>query len=155
MGSESDFEFQNPGRLVDDDLKLVLVSKHPGDARRGYVPSYRFHMRHVADRRKAGRIELRAGNTESVVMYAGHIGYRVEPEYRGRRYAERSCRLLFGLARQHGLNPLWITCNPENAASRKTIEGLGGIYVETVPLPVSHEMYRRGERLKRRYRIDL
>lgn len=155
MGDKIGFVFRDPGVLADRDLELVLVSKYPGDPKRAYVPAYQFHMRHAANGPKTGRIELRVGNTDHVVMYAGHIGYRVEPEYRGRRYAERSCRLLFPLARRHGLNPLWITCNPDNTPSRLTIERLGGVHVETVPIPETHAMYRRGERLKCRYRIDL
>jgi len=155
MRDNSAFVFQDPGVLADRDLELVLVSTYPGDPKQARVPAYRFHMRHVTDGRKAGRIELRVGNTDHVLMYAGHIGYRVYPEYRGRRYAARSCRLLFALARQHGLNALWITCNPDNTPSRRTIERLGGVYVETVTLPKTHEMYRRGERLKCRYRVDL
>ena len=66
-----------------------------------------------------------------------------------------ACQLLFGLARRHGLSELWITCNPDNIASRKTCERLGAEYVETVSLPRDHVLYQRGEREKCRYRIDL
>jgi tagatose 1,6-diphosphate aldolase len=77
------------------------------------------------------------------------------PEYRGKRFAARATRLLFPLARDLDLNPLWITCNPENVASRRTCERAGGRLVEVVKLPRDHNLYRKGERAKCRYRFDL
>lgn len=149
------FEFYDPGQLIDGNLVLSLVETYPGDPRRDYVPAYRFRMTLDGQRYEIGRIELRVGNTERIVLYAGHIGYRVLPMYRGHHYAARSCRLLLPLARRHGLNPLWITCNPDNYASRRTCELAGATFVEIVDLPEDNEMYQMGERQKCRYRLDL
>lgn len=102
-----------------------------------------------------GRLSLRIGNTEHIEKYAGHIGYSVDPPYRGRRLAARSCVLILPLARAHGINPLWITCNPENAASRRTCEIIGSTLVETVPIPPSDPLYRWDTKWKCRYRVDL
>ena len=102
-----------------------------------------------------GRLSLRIGNTEHIEKYAGHIGYSVDPPYRGRRLAARSCLLILPLARAHGINPLWITCNPENAASRRTCEIIGSTLVETVPIPPSDPLYRWDTKWKCRYRVDL
>jgi predicted acetyltransferase len=149
------FKFHNPGRLVDEDLELVLVEKYPGDPAINYVPAYKFEMRLAGKDKKIGQIDLRIGNTTSIVMYGGHIGYGVNPEYRGQRYAARACKLLFPLARSHGLETLWITCNPDNIASRRTCELAGGTLVEIVDLPEESDMYQEGERQKCRYRFDL
>ncbi len=149
------FRFLNPGRLVDGELELVLAFKYPGDESHGYVPTYRFSMTLVGQYQEIGNIELRVGNIEHIVMYAGHIGYRVHAPYRGHRYAARSCRLLIPLARQHNLHTLWITCNPDNYASRRTCEIVGAQLVEVVDLPPSTEMYRDGERQKCRYRLNI
>jgi tagatose 1,6-diphosphate aldolase len=149
------FEFRDPGRLVDDDLELVLVEKYPGDPSINYVPAYKFKMTHVGQGEEIGRIELRVGNTNHIVMYGGHIGYRVNPEHRGHRYATRACRLLLALARSHGLETLWITCNPDNVPSRKTCELVGAELIEVVDLPQDTDMYQEGERQKCRYRLDL
>jgi tagatose 1,6-diphosphate aldolase len=141
--------------LIDDDLKLVLVEKFEGDAGLSLVPSYKFKMTRTADGQEMGRIDLRIGNTIPIVMYAGHIGYGVFPDYRGHHYAAMAVKLLLPLARKHDLNPLWITCNPDNFASRRTCEIAGGQMIEIVDLPEDNEMYQRGEHQKCRYRIDL
>ena len=152
---EETFTFWNPVETVDGDLRLILVEKRFGNPARGVVPAYKFAMRKVDTEEPIGRVDLRIGNTEQIVLYAGHIGYRVEPPYRGQRYAARSCLLLFDLARRHQIDPLWITCNPENVASKRTCELVGGKFIEIVELPEDTDMYREGERLKCRYRVDL
>jgi len=149
------FEFQDPAQLIDDDLELILVEKYPGDLTIGYVPAYRFKMTLAGQDGQIGNIELRVGNTEHIVMYGGHIAYWVDPEHRGHRYAARGCKLLLPLARSHGFKTLWITCNPDNVASRRTCEIIGAELVEIVDLPKDTDMYQEGERQKCRYRLDL
>ena len=83
------------------------------------------------------------------------IGYGVDFDFRGKRYAARACRLLFHLARCHGMSQLWITCNPENVASRRTCELVGGVLVDIVDVPSTIDVYREGDRQKCRYRIRL
>ena len=152
------FTFRNPGKLVDGDLALVLVKKYPANPSKGYVPAYRFEMRKVANRRRTGRrmgrISFRVGSARKL-RYPGHIGYTVNKKHRGNRYAARACRLLLRLAARHGLKALWITCNPHNKASVRTLELIGGKYVETLRVPKTHEMYQRGLLYVRRYRIAL
>ena len=149
------FEFRDPGPLIDRDLELILVAQVPGDPAKGYVPAYKFEMALVGSDEGVGRIELRVAETDHIVRYAGHLGYRVAPEHRGHRYAVRACRLLWPLARSHGLKALWITCNPDNWASRRTCELAGAQLVEIVDLPEDTDLYRRGDRQKCRYRLDL
>lgn len=139
--------------LVDGELELYLAERSPADPERDFVPAYRFEMR--VDGERAGTISLRVGNTRHLELYAGHIGYGVELPFRGRRFAARACKLLFDLARRHGLTTLWITCNPENVASRRTCELVGGELVDIVDLPPETDMYKEGERQKCRYRIRL
>lgn len=149
------FQFHDPGPLIDDDLVLVLREEYPGDPAINYVPAYKFKMTLTNQPEEIGNIELRVGNTDSIVLYGGHIAYGVEPAYRGHRYAARACRLLLPLARSHGLTTLWITCNPDNFASRRTCELAGATLVEIVDLPEDNDMYQQGERQKCRYRLDL
>jgi GNAT superfamily N-acetyltransferase len=151
-GEMGEFRFLDPGVLRDSELDLVLVETKPGDPSREWLPGYLFEMR--VGGRRAGGLNLRVGNTRKIVMYAGHIGYAVEPEHRGHHYAERACRLILPLAKAHGLDTIWITCNPDNMPSRRTCERLGAEMVEIVPLPEGDDQYQAGDREKC-YRLDL
>jgi len=149
-------DLQDPGALIDSELSLHLVEAYIGNVHLGWAPAYRFEMRIRNATVKAGRINLRISHALDVELYAGHIGYDVEPRYRGHRYAARSCILLLPLAKRHGLDPLWITCNPDNIASRRTCELIGAQLIETIDLPPDNDMYRLlGERQKCRYRLDV
>jgi predicted acetyltransferase len=143
------------------------------DPHTGRVPSYNFWMRlrqvSVPDASTspprwgeaappveiAGGLGLRIGSTYDLEMYLGHIGYNVYPPARGNHYAERSCRLLLNIARAHGMKRLWITCNPDNWASRRTCERLGCTLAQIIPVPSNHPLYQRGDREKCRYWLDL
>jgi len=149
------FIFLSPGLLRDDDLELRLRHNAPGDDERGWVPAYFFDMYRDGYAEKVGGIDLRIGNPPSIRLYGGHVGYDVNPEHRGHHFAARAVRLLFDLARRHEMQVLWITCNPDNWASRRTCELAGGTLVEIVDLPPDNDMYRDGERQKCRYRFDL
>ena len=142
-----------------DFLRAAPGGRFIRDTVEGGVPQYLFWMRLRPEFNPqvtiVGSISLRIGNSNDLQMYLGNIGYNVYPAARGNHYAERACRLLMGLARRHGMRELWITCNPENMASRKTCERLGAEYLETVYLPSDHILYERGERTKCRYRITL
>jgi predicted acetyltransferase len=140
-----------------DFLIACPAGRQPGETSAGMAPCYHFWMRRrdTPEFPIAGSISLRIGNSYDTVMYCGHIGYHVYPMARGHRFAQRACRLLLPLANRHGLNPLWITCNPENAASRRTCQLLGAKFVELVPVPVEHSLYQRGDKEKCRYRLDL
>ncbi|MGF1449230.1 MAG: GNAT family N-acetyltransferase [Opitutales bacterium] len=147
--------FLDPGRLRDGELTLQLARCVPADPRREWVPAYIFSMRLPPGNQLAGSISLRLGRSEYLRLYAGQVGYTVEPPFRGQRLAARSLQLILPLARRHGLNPLWVTCNPDNIASRKTCERAGGEFVDIVDVPENTELYQRGDRQKCRYRFDL
>ena len=148
------FRFRQPGRLVDGDLELAAKGLHPADPVKGYVPWYEFEMRRTGTAIRLGAISLRIGAARRL-RCPGQIGYAVDPPHRGHRYAARSCRLLMPLARAHGLKAAWLTVDPANAPSIATCEIIGARYVDTVRIPRDHEMYRRGARFRRRYRLDL
>jgi len=147
------FKFINPGRLVDGDLELILVWKHPGDPAKKHVPSYEFKMRRIGRTQKAGYISLRIGSTRAL-RYRGHIGYRVNKRYRGHRYGARGCRLLLPLAHAHGLKSVWVSTGTRNKASQRTCELAGARYVDTVRIPKDHPIYR-WSRYMRRYKINV
>jgi tagatose 1,6-diphosphate aldolase len=141
-----------------DVIRAAPNGRHSGDPARGHVPYYYFWMR-LRDPRAAveiaGSISLRIGDTPDLRLYVGNIGYNVFPPARGHHYAERASRLILDIARAHGMRELWITCNPDNWASRRTCERLGGEMIDIVAVPADHPLYERGEKEKCRYLLQL
>jgi tagatose 1,6-diphosphate aldolase len=154
-GQPESFRFLEPGELRDDGIVLQLAATNQADPVKGWVPYYVFHIMSARNGERAGEIQLRVGDTQHLSLYGGHVGYGVRPEHRGNHFAARALRLLLPLARRHGFSELWITCNPENIASRRTCELAGAELIEIVDLPPEADMYQRGERQKCRYRLDL
>jgi predicted acetyltransferase len=143
----------DPGEIPDGDLRLELVRFAPHTIH--VVPTYHFRMVHAATRTELGQINLRLGSSRHIEFHAGHVGYFVHSPYHGNGYATRSLRLLFGLARAHGLDPLWITCDPANTASQRTLNLVGARFVEIVDLPPDCVIYRDGKRRKMRFVLPL
>jgi tagatose 1,6-diphosphate aldolase len=101
-----------------------------------------------------GNIRLSIGSTPHIECYAGHVGYGVLPQHRGHRYAARAVKLLLPLACKLGIDPVWITCDPENLASRRTLELAGAEFIEMVDVPVDCVIHRKGHPKKCRYRLS-
>lgn len=149
------FEFFREPVPLDGDLKLVLNDCVDAETSGFGVPMYTFAMRHAITDAYIGRIRFRVGWNEDVIKFAGQIGYAVEPPYRGYRYAERACRLIAPLAWRHNMDALWITCQPDNAASRRTLERLGARLVATLDVPEAYPLDAGAIRKKACYRWQL
>jgi tagatose 1,6-diphosphate aldolase len=150
-------EHTTRGSLMDF-LQVAPRGRQEGDSK-GRAPSYSFWMRLLPQYDPpvsiAGGCSFRVGHSRDIEMYFGHVGYHVYPAARGKHYAERAVRLLFPLARLHGMKTIWITTNPENIASRRTCEHLGAQLMDIVDVPPSNVLHQRGEVRKCRYRVDL
>jgi predicted acetyltransferase len=145
-------ELVQPLELRHGDLELRLFdfSVHPFHR----VPTYFFRMMSIARDDELGTINLRIGSNAHLERYAGHIGYGVHPAHRGHHYAARSVVLLQPLARRHELDPVWITCDPENMASRRSLEIAGAELVEIVEVPRDCGIRKYGGKLRKcRYRL--
>jgi len=147
------FEFMTVNVPSDGDLNVVLIECQPADANAWRVPAYLFRLQTTSGE-QIGRIRLRVGWNDDIIKYAGQIGYAVEPAFRGRRYAERACRLILPLARRHGLDHLWITCQPDNIASRRTLERLGAERVGIFDVPADYPLDAGMERKKLCFRLS-
>ena len=111
-------------------------------------------MMSVDREEEIGRVNLRIGSTPHVERYAGHIGYGVHAAFRGHHYAARSVKLLLPVARSLGIDPLWITCDPENMASRRSLEIAGAEMIEIVDVPEECGIRKYGGRARKcRYRL--
>jgi predicted acetyltransferase len=141
----------DPGQLRESELELRFKAFMPHPVHK--VTTYYFQMVHVGTGDELRIINLRVGSTPHIELYAGHVGYAVHPPHRGHRFAARSLRLLLPLARSLSLNPLWVTCDPENAASRRSLEIVGARLIEIVDVPAHCVIHQSGHPRKCRYRL--
>lgn len=136
--------------IVGDEIALVLnriLGAHEGlDG----VPAYLFDIV-LHDGTSIGQIDIRLKTTPSLVKFGGQIGYGIDKPYRGHGFAAQACQLIKLVAKEQGFDELWITCNPGNHASIKTIEKLGAVFVDLVDIPIGSELWHRGDREKLRY----
>lgn len=124
--------------LESNEIKLLLEKTTEADPVKNYVPAYHFL---ICDRQGTvmGHCALRIGYNDSL-YYVGHIGYSIYEEYRGNHYAAKACKLLFLLAKKHGMSYLYITCNPDNLPSRRICEYLRGEFLGVADLPEDNDM---------------
>jgi predicted acetyltransferase len=141
------------GTFQDGELVLEFLKVAPHEVHK--VPTYFSRMIQGQFGKELGAINVRVGSNPLIERYAGHVGYVVHPAHRGHHYASRSLRLLMPLARALQLNPLWITCDPENIASRRSCELAGAQFVGVVAVPDTCIIHRNGHPQKCRYRLDV
>ena len=134
----------------DGEIDLVLSREDVRDASCGIDDGYTFCIYPAGTRHYAGYVSLRLGESPGL-YYLGHIGYRVEERYRGRRYAEKACRLLLPLMRRLRLGSVVITNNVDNIPSRRTCERLGCTLERIADVPPAHRALCAGARQKCRY----
>lgn len=147
-------DFLDTDFLESNEIKLLLERKAEADPVRNWVPAYHFM---ICDKQGSGmgQCDLRIGYNDGL-YYGGHIGYSINEEYRGHHYAAKACMLLFELAKRHGMDHLYITCDPDNWPSRKTLEYLKGELLEIAELPEDNDMrVNDGDTEKCIFRFDL
>lgn len=135
--------------FTDGIIDLVPFRLRPSPVELGFGQVYNYLITPHGKSREMGQIELRLGESRSI-YYFGHIGYHIDPPYRGHRYALRACRLLLPLIRQSGKSSIVITTDTDNIGSRKTCAYLGCHLERTVPVPL--DITRRFEISSRKVR---
>lgn len=115
------------------------------------VPTVVYDVYDQAIDKIVGRIEYRH-ETGRDLTYYGNVGYLIYQKYRGQGYAYRACLALLEIL-DSSIETVYITCNPDNIASKKTIEKLGASYIGLVDVAVDHELYKYGETQKEVYLI--
>ncbi len=147
--------FLHPGVTSGEIVDLIEDGREEPNAKNQFAGSVYYEIVLHRQRMKIGECDLRFGMNDEL-YYAGNIGYRIFDGWRGHHYAYEACKILFRLAKQeYHMYRLIVTCSPENTASKKTLEKLGGVLVETVDVPEWHWLYKRGEKKKEIYRFDL
>jgi Acetyltransferase (GNAT) domain len=139
-----------PESLSAGDIVLRFARIVPGVPSRGFVPY--FHFRILArDGSDVGHINFRVGDTEHVRVCAGHVGFEIAEPFRGHGYALQACRAIAPFVRSI-YQSVTMTCDPDNDASRRTIESLGAEFIDEVVVPSPDLNHNPRSRIKRRYR---
>jgi tagatose 1,6-diphosphate aldolase len=130
-----------PDLLADDvvELRLLRVMGPGGTTERpenekflSGVAEFRFAIHRRADGMRVGRIHIRATSDEGIVRLIGHSGYAVDEAHRRNGYATRAVRLIVQLGGYWNILPLWIYVEPENVASRRTLERAGFVLIDVI-----------------------
>ncbi|MBQ2699634.1 MAG: GNAT family N-acetyltransferase [Clostridia bacterium] len=97
--------------------------------------NYVFKITRHGSFKEIGQISLRLGEGPGIYFF-GHIGYHIDPPYRGHGYALCACRLIKPLCQRLHQRSVVITTDTDNLPSRKICEHLGCVLESVVPVPV-------------------
>lgn len=109
----------------------------------GWVPATQYVCVRKTDGRIVGMIDLRHRFNDFLAEYAGNIGYSVHPEERRKGYAKWMLAHVLPEAKKLGLARVLVTCDDDNAGSRRTIEANGGVFERTTWLESDQVTLRR------------
>jgi predicted acetyltransferase len=111
-------------------VRFLMGQRDPRTPRpRAYVPFTELWMAEGDE--YLGRISLRHELNELLFTWGGHIGYAVRPSARRRGLASAALLDMLEVCRDRGIDPVLVTCDVDNTASRRTIEKAGGQYEDT------------------------
>ena len=119
--------------FTDGEIDLYPAKVFPASRELGFGEERVWKITEHGKRQEIGRISFRNGESRGIYFY-GHIGYHIDPPWRGRHYAAKACRLIRDEIRQSGKSTVVITCDPDNLASRKTCLALGCLWESEVPV---------------------
>ena len=141
-------------KRIETEGKIELLKEDTVTQKNGIISIYYgMYLKNTSTR--VGMIDLRIGVNEEL-YYAGNIGYRVFEKYRGHHYAYYASKKVLELAREeYSMSFLYITCSPDNLASKKTLEKLSGHFVERAQVPSWHWLTQRNEAVKDIYFFNL
>ena len=113
--------------LTGDGMELKLIEYNPGNDVE--VPFYWYEIIPKEVKKPVGKISIRLGNNYHS-YYNGHIGYEVDEEDRGHRFSYQAAKMVLRVAKEYGMEFLYLVCDEDNVASYKTLEKLGGLLLE-------------------------
>ena len=146
-------EFCEEFYKIDGDLlSLKLIDTFP--AKGEELPFYYWSIVLKSTGEEAGKISLRLGHNYHS-YYNGNIGYEIDEAHQGHHYSYLACLMVNEVAKKHGMDHLYLTCDFDNAPSYKTIERLGASLVEEVLPPKDYIFYYEGMAKHKIYLLNL
>ena len=118
----------------DGEIDLIPLHIQPPDPALGFGHEQVWKITMHNEHHEIGQISYRTGESRCVFYY-GHIGYHIDPPYRGNHYAMKACVMLKNEIRRSGKCSVIITCDPDNLPSRKTCQRLGCMFECVTQVP--------------------
>lgn len=137
--------------LLDDGEIALRPRKYNG--RISYLDGCRsmiFDVVELEEGRTAGELALRVGDGPAL-FYLGHVGYHIDPPFRGKNYAYKACLLGLPIFGTLGQNTVIVTTDVDNYPSIRTCEKLGCRLESTVNVPEPQRTEFELSARKRRY----
>lgn len=107
-------------------VQAILADAFPETPRaEGLVPATTLWW--VDGEEYLARLSIRHELTPFLLDQGGHIGYDVRPSARRRGHATAMLRAALPITKGLGIDPVLVTCDSDNVASRKVIEAAGGV----------------------------
>lgn len=135
---------------TDGIIDLIPVHFSPPDPSMGFGREQIWRITLHNSKGEIGQISYRNGESRCI-YYFGHIGYHIDPPYRGSHYARRACLLLRKEILAGGKNSVVITCDPDNIPSRKTCISLGCLFEGITAVPEDIRLRYEISSIKCRY----
>ena len=143
--------------IAGQNIDLVLKKSkrnHPDIPRGMEVCSREFDIVLHGTTTRVGEITARLGFND-FIYYGGHVGFGIDEAYRGRGFAVEAVKLLEPVFSVNGIDKIYITNNPDNAACIRVCEKLGARFIECAALPANNNMrIKRGETHKNIFELD-
>ena len=143
---------QNFKIIKGDTLTLKLIETCVGDDR--IIPFYYYEVYLNSISSAIGKISIRIGHNEHS-YFNGNVGYEIDEAFRGNGYAKIAVMMTYSVARFHGMTHLIFSCDEDNYSSKRVINKLGGIHIETILPPKNYVFYYEGIPKHSIYRIDI
>ena len=119
---------------TDGVIDLIPMHFTPPDPSMGFGREQIWRITLHNSKKEIGQISYRNGESRCI-YYFGHIGYHIDPPYRGNHYARRACLLIKKEILTGGKTSVSITCDPDNEPSRRTCIGLGCLWEGITSVP--------------------
>ena len=136
--------------MSDGDIALLPKDYYSYSKRIHTEHTFIFDIAALHGGQVAGEISLRIGDSAEQ-FYLGHIGYHVDPPYRGHGYAAKACLLCAPIFKGFGMRHVVITTDPTNQPSIKTCLRLGCELETTVYVPEQVKRHLEISDVKNRY----
>jgi len=122
----SEVDLGDPARFAGYVAALIADEDPESPRPPGYVPSTTLWW--VDGETYLGRVSIRHLLNDTLRTVGGHIGYWIRPGARGQGHGREAFRAALPSAAALGIDPALLTCDEDNVASRRIIEGAGGVF---------------------------